>query len=147
MKIAKFLVIIVCVVLVPIAALAIEGKCPLCGMNIEGNENTLYEITFKDGKTQTYCCPHCGLWEHSTGKDTVTSARVKNFISGEWVDAQKAYYLYNSTATPACSPSWIAFEKETEAKMFMKGFGGELYTFEKALKVRGDQPKSMKMAK
>lgn len=26
-------------------------KCPICGMKIEGNENTIYEITFTDGKT------------------------------------------------------------------------------------------------
>ncbi|NTU43432.1 MAG: hypothetical protein HGA78_10390, partial [Nitrospirales bacterium] len=31
-------------------------KCPLCGMNIAGNENTAYEVTMADGKQITYCC-------------------------------------------------------------------------------------------
>ena len=45
------------------------AKCSLCGMNIAGNENTAYEITYTDGTVETYCCPHCGLYEHATKKD------------------------------------------------------------------------------
>ena len=67
-----FLFGILCFTLVlAIAAYAVEmgAKCPLCGMNIAGNENTAYEITYMDGTVETYCCPHCGLYEQATKKE------------------------------------------------------------------------------
>ncbi|MCR4290707.1 MAG: nitrous oxide reductase accessory protein NosL [Candidatus Scalindua sp.] len=115
-------------------------KCPLCGMGIEGNENTDYQITFADGKTVSYLCPHCGLWEHAKHKDKIKSVRARDFISGEWKDVTTMYMLSNSSAVPACSPSWIAFGSKTDVEKFQKGFGGTIYTFEEALKVRGAQP-------
>src|SRR3989304_6452086 len=106
---------------------AAEEKCPLCGMKMEGNENTAYEITTTDGKTTTYCCAHCGLWAHATEKDKVKSARARCFITGEWMDASEMIFLFNSSAVPACSPSWIAFGSKGGAEKFQKGFGGTIY--------------------
>lgn len=126
---------------------AVETKCPLCGMKIEGNENTAYEITFADGKTVTYCCPHCGLWVHTTEKDKVKSARARDFISGEWMDPSKMFFVFNSTAVPACSPSCIAFGKKAEAEKFQRGFSGKVYNFEDVLKERAKLPKGMEMKK
>ncbi|MBI5188797.1 MAG: nitrous oxide reductase accessory protein NosL [Nitrospirae bacterium] len=127
--------------------IAAEEKCPFCGMKMEGNENTAYEITTPDGKTTTYCCPHCGLWVHATEKDKVKSARARCFIMGEWMDASKMVYLFNSSAVPACSPSWIAFGKKGGAEKFQKGFGGTIYTFDEAIKERPKHPKAMEMEK
>lgn len=126
-------------------SLAAGEKCPVCGMNIEGNENTAYEITFTDGKTLTYCCAHCGLWDHATMKAKAKSARTRDFISGEWLDPAKAVFLFNSSAVPACAPSWIAFANKIEADKFQKGFGGKIYTFEVAIKERPKHPRDMEM--
>ena len=115
-------------------------KCPLCGMGIEGNENTDYQITFADGKTVSYLCPHCGLWEHAKHKDNIKSVRARDFISGEWKDVTTMYMLHNSSAVPGCSDSWIAFGSKGDVAKFQKGFGGTIYTFDEALKVRGEQP-------
>ncbi len=122
-------------------------KCPLCGMNISGNENTAMVITMQSGEEVTHCCPHCGLWVLATEKDKVKSAKTRDFISGEWIAPEKAVYLYNSKAVPACSPSWIAFGSKKEAEMFKKGFGGKIYGYEEALKVRAEHPKGMEMPK
>ena len=78
-------------------AMEMAAKCPLCGMNLAGNENTAYEITYKDGTVVTYCCPHCGLYEHATKKDMVKSARARCFISGEWMDPAQATYVFPFT--------------------------------------------------
>ena len=121
------------------------AKCSLCGMNIAGNENTAYEITYTDGTAETYCCPHCGLYEHATKKDSVKSARGRCFISGEWMEPAEATYVFNSSAVPACAPSWIAFGNKDEAEKFQKGFGGTLYSFEEALTERAKMPKGMDM--
>lgn len=124
-------------------AMDMGTKCPLCGMNISGNENTAYEITLNDGVVTTYCCPHCGLYDNAMHKDKVKSARAKDFISGEWMDPAGMTFLFKSTAVPACSPSWIAFGKKEEAEKFQKGFGGTLYNFDEALTERAKMPASM----
>ena len=127
-------------------AMPMAEKCPLCGMNIAGNENTAYEITFVDDYVATYCCPHCGLYEHSLQKDRVKSARARDFISGEWMDPAEMTFIFKSSAVPACAPSWIAFAKKDEAEKFQKGFGGTLYDFSQALMERARMPKGMDMS-
>lgn len=135
------------VLLLAVAAYGAEmaGKCPLCGMNYAGNENTAYELTFTDGKQATYCCPHCGLYVHATETAKVKAARARDFISGEWLAPAEMTFLFQSSAVPACAPSWIAFGKKAEAEKFQKGFGGTIYTFDEALKERAKMPKGMQM--
>jgi nitrous oxide reductase accessory protein NosL len=119
---------VVFVFLFTMAGLAVAAdKCPLCGMNLSGNENTAFVVTMKTGEDVTYCCPHCGLWVMAKEKDKVKSAKARDFISGEWIDASKAVYLFKSKAVPACSPSWIAFGSKKDAERFKKGFGGTIY--------------------
>ncbi len=126
-------------------AAEMADKCPMCGMNIAGNENTAYEITYTDGTTETYCCPHCGLYMHAEKKDAVKSARARDFISGEWMDPAKMTFVFKSSAVPACAPSWIGFADKAEAEKFQKGFGGTVYSFEEALTERAKMPKGMEM--
>ncbi len=126
-------------------AAGMAAKCPLCGMNAAGNENTAYEITFKDGKRATYCCAHCGLYIQATEAAKIKAARTRDFISGEWMNPAEMTFLYKSSAVPACAPSWIAFGKKAEAEKFQKGFGGTIYTFDEALKERAKMSKDMDM--
>jgi len=134
-------------VLAVAGAATAQDKCPLCGMTISGNENTAFVVTMKTGEEVTYCCAHCGLWVLATETDKVQSAKSRDFISGEWIGAEKAVYLYKSKAVPACSPSWIAFGSKKQAEMFKKGFGGKLYDYNAALKARAKEPKGMEMSK
>jgi nitrous oxide reductase accessory protein NosL len=120
-------------------------KCPMCGMNIAGNENTAYEIVYMDGTAETYCCPHCGLYMHATKKESVKSAKARDFVSGEWMDPAQMTFVFKSSAVPACAPSWIAFGDKAEAALFQKGFGGTIYFFEEALTERAKMPKGMEM--
>jgi nitrous oxide reductase accessory protein NosL len=138
------LVAFVVAIAIPAAAGAAE-KCPLCGMNMAGNENTAFVVEKTDGTSVGYCCPHCGLWVLSSEAASVKSAKARDFIGGEWVDAKAAVYVYNSKAVPACAPSWIAFAKKGEAEMFIKGFGGELLSYDEAVAKRGTMPKGMDM--
>lgn len=140
-----FAIALVCIAMVAGVAYAEFGKCHLCGMNLPGNENTAYEVEYEDGKTAELCCPHCGLWVHASDMDKVKGARARDFISGEWMDPAGMYFVFKSKAIPACSPSWIAFAKESEAKKFVKGFGGKVYPFKKAIKERLKHPKGMEM--
>ncbi len=144
MRYAKQAVLFVAVLVWAVSFIGLANaaeKCPLCGMNMAGNENTAYEVTMADGKKVTYCCPHCGLWGQA--KEKVKSAKARDFISGEWMDPYKMVFLSGSTAVPACAPSWIGFGSKAEAEKFKKGFGGTIYSFDEALKERVKQPMGM----
>jgi nitrous oxide reductase accessory protein NosL len=145
----KRLPLIIAIVFVLVAAMTIpaiaQEKCPLCGMNLSGNENTAFVIEKTSGESVTYCCPHCGLWVMAKEADTVKSAMARDFIGGEWINAKDAVYLFNSKAVPACSPSWLAFAKKKEAEMFRKGFGGTIYSYDNAIKKRAEMPEGMTM--
>ncbi|HET6515680.1 MAG TPA: nitrous oxide reductase accessory protein NosL [Thermodesulfovibrionales bacterium] len=145
-RIMPFLTVLVCFIFAMsfvIPAAAAGDRCDSCGMKLSEHVNTEYVITFKDGKTKHYCCPHCGLYVHAEEKANVKSAKARDFISSKWMDPAKMYFLSGSSAVPACSPSWIAFGSKSEAEKFQKGFGGEIYGFEDALKERMKQPKMM----
>ena len=144
---AKIVLLMSIFVFMLVGSALAEEKCPLCGMNIAGNENTAFVVEKKTGETITYCCPHCGLWVAAKEGDSIKSAKTRDFISGEWLDASKAVYLFNSKATPACTPSWISFEKKSEAEMFQKGFEGTIFTYEEALKKRASMPEGMETMK
>ena len=138
------LLLFVLILAVAIPAIAQE-KCPLCGMNNAEHQNTAFVVETTSGESVTYCCPHCGLWVMAKEADTVKSAKARDFISGQWVNAKDAFYVFNSKAVPACSPSWIAFAKKKEAEMFKKGFGGEVLSYDAAIKKRAAMPKGMEM--
>lgn len=87
------------------------------------------------------------MWVHAADKAKVKSARARDFISGEWMDPSKMFFVFNSTAVPACAPSWIAFGKKAEAEKFQKGFGGKVFSFDEAIKERPKHPKGMEMKK
>jgi nitrous oxide reductase accessory protein NosL len=146
MKKLSFLTILLFVVIVAVAMPAVaQEKCPLCGMNVAEHQNTAFVVEKTSGESVTYCCPHCGLWIMAKEADTVKSAKARDFISGEWVNAKDAVYVFHSKAVPACSPSWIAFAKKKEAEMFKKGFGGEVLSYDAAIKKRETMPKGMEM--
>lgn len=146
-KIIPFAILVVTALLAVTAyAMEMAEKCPLCGMNIAGNENTAYELSFTNGTVATYCCAHCGLYAQAMAKGEIKSARARDFISGEWQDPATMTFLFKSSAVPACAPSWIAFGKKSEAEKFQKGFGGTVYGFEEALEVRAMMPKGMEMS-
>ena len=145
MKNVKTVVIALAVLLVLAVAVAAtaQDKCPICGMSISDHQNTAFVVTMKTGEEVHYCCAHCGLWVLATDKDKVQSAKTRDFISGEWLGAEKAVYLYKSKAVPSCAPSWIAFGSKKQAEMFKKGFGGTIYDYEAALKRRAKDPENM----
>ncbi len=113
-------------------------KCLICGMDLSKFPHTRYTVTSQNGKTTATCGVQCGLLlQLNLGKD-FKSALATDFISAHPIQADKAVYLYKSSAVPDMSPGFIAFGNETQAKNFQKGFGGDLLKFEDALKLRAE---------
>lgn len=109
------------------------GSCGLCGTEITAGSN-LFEIKYKNGTTQTYGCPACGLtMMHSP---EVASAQTMDFLSRKMLDAKNAYYLKDTEVGYCCEPHWLSFETKENAEKFAKGFGGKVLSYQQAIKAK-----------
>lgn len=115
-----------------------KGKqCPICGKEMQTKSAKFY-VVYKDGKKDSFGCPHCGLSEINKGN--VKSAEATDFLRGKRIDADKAFYLKGSEFGTCCAPYWLTFSSREEAEKFSKGFEGTVLTYEEALKDPDVQP-------
>lgn len=143
MKMSKVLAIMLSMLFVfAMASASFAGAkdvCPKCGKEIQ-TENAKFYIVFKDGKKESYGCPHCGLSEINANPDKVKSAMATDFLRGKKIDAKSAFYLKGSSFGTCCEPYWLTFSSKDEAEKFSKGFGGTVMTYDEALKDKDVQP-------
>jgi len=123
------------------------GLCQVCQRPLHAE--TFYQVRLKDGRTETVCCPRCGL-RFQEGRDDVAATRVADFASGKLLEARDALYVEGSKQRLCCSPdvarrdpaggqvvltwdrclpSLVAFEKREDAEEFRKREGGVLRTY------------------
>lgn len=115
-----------------------KGKtCSKCGKEIQ-TENARFYAVYKDGRKESFGCPHCGLSE--VNKGDVKSAKATDFLRGKKIAAKKAFYLKGSEFGTCCAPYWLSFSSKDEAEKFSKGFGGTVMTYDEALKDKDLQP-------
>jgi NosL len=112
------------------------NMCALCGTEISAEKN-VFVLKFKDGTTQTYGCPLCGLT--MMGGLGVVSADTQDFLSKRMVKAETAYYLMDTEIGFCCEPHWLSFASKQQAEKFSLGFGGQVLTYEEALKYKHHQ--------
>jgi hypothetical protein len=119
--------------------------CQLSGRLIHPHMLTSVRV---NGKKLYACCARCALtYEQQTGKQ-VEIISVTDYISGQQIDAHKAYFVSDSQVEPCsspslqreeggipyfrlfdrCSPSLIAFALQDQARAFVDERGGALTT-------------------
>ena len=96
-------------------ALAAETRCAECGMTVMMDSKYTSKIT--QGEATLYFCDIGDLFMHLKKKNMKDArAEVKDFTTGEWIDARKAYYVSSSKkfSTPM---GWgiAAFKDRNEA--------------------------------
>lgn len=141
MKMSKVLVVMLSMLFAFTTASAVfagaKDVCPKCGKEIQ-TQNAKFYVVYKDGKKESFGCPHCGLSE--VNKGNVKSAKATDFLRGKKIDAEKAFYLKGSSFGTCCEPYWLSFGTKEDAEKFSKGFGGTVMTYEEALKDKDVQP-------
>ncbi|RMH81335.1 MAG: DeoR/GlpR transcriptional regulator [Acidobacteria bacterium] len=113
----------------------IEEQTPHCAYCTKPIEKRL-EFTYrlKRGKIVRACCAHCGLLLYKDFKEEdIQACMTWDFINFKPISCFSAWYVINSSATPCCSPSAIAFASREDAEKFSKGFGGIVEDFERAI--------------
>lgn len=132
-------------------SLSVEKQrwCPLCGMDLEVYRKTSHRHTFKDGRQEAYCSFHCAAIVYQEKKDQIVKTEVADFVTGEFFDANKAYYLVGSDLPGVMTVvSKKAFSSSDDAKRFQKEHGGSIVGFKEALAMAlADLPKDKEMLK
>lgn len=107
-------------------------ECVFCGHSIQ--ERLAYRLILSNNKVEVACCAHCGLLRHQQLGDQVLQAISYDFLRQTTISAPLAWYVMDTSVhIGCCQPQVLTFEIREHADMFVKGFGGNVYTFHEAM--------------
>jgi len=116
----------------PVFSAEREG-CLLCGMYLSDYSHVKYTIVDTEGKTYVTCGVQCGLILTLNLKGKFKSATLTDLFSHKSVASEKGWYVFKSSVITDMAPGLIGFADKSQAENFIKGFGGELLTYQQAL--------------
>jgi copper chaperone NosL len=110
-----------------------KDKCPVCGMFVVKYPDFLAEILFKDGSsaffdgTKDMFKYYFNLKKYQPSKNSsdIDSIFVTNYYNLTLIDGLPAYYVLGSDIYGPMGRELIPFEKEADAKEFMKDHQGK----------------------
>jgi copper chaperone NosL len=111
-------------------------NCPYCGMDRHMYSHSRMLVAYEDGTEVGLCSLHCLALDLALNLDKTPKAiHVGDFGTKKLIDAEQAFWVIGGTKPGVMSKraKW-AFEKKADAEAYAQQNGGELGTFETALK-------------
>jgi len=105
----------------------------LCGMYLPQYSHVKYTIVDTSGKKYVTCGVQCGLLLTLNLKKRFKSATMTDLFSHRSVASENGWYVFKSSIITDMAPGLIGFADKSQAEKFIKGFGGELLTYQQAL--------------
>jgi copper chaperone NosL len=110
-----------------------KDKCPVCGMFVSMFADWNARMEFKDSTHAVFDGAKCMFKYHlnmekydpSKNKNEVTAVSVKDYFSRTSIDALRAFYVIWSDVYGPMGHEPIPFEKEEDAKKFLKRHKGK----------------------
>lgn len=110
-----------------------RDKCPVCGMFVAKYPDFVARIAFKDGsfaffdgaKDMFKYYFSLSKYNPKVRSTDIDSIRVTDYYRLSYIDGLKAYYVQGSDVYGPMGKELIPFEKEGEAKEFMKDHKGK----------------------
>ena len=110
-----------------------KDKCPVCGMFVSMFPDWSARIEFKDLTYSTFDGAKCmskfylnvKKYSPTKNKNDLTSISVKDYYSKTSIDAHQAFYVIWSDVYGPMGNEPIPFEKEADAKKFLKEHKGK----------------------
>ncbi len=141
--------IMMCLLFTGVAAAATETienpkVCTQCGMDRAASARSRMLLVYDDGTKVGVCSLHCAAEEikHNKGKQ-LKSLMVADYSSKELIDVKTASWVVGGRMNGGMnSPAKWAFAKEEDARKFVKENGGEITTFDLALKAANEELES-----
>ena len=110
--------------------------CAYCGMDRGQFAHSRMLIVYNDGSQVAVCSLHCAAVDSAVNLDkTPKSIQVADFGTKNLIDAEKAFWVIGGTKPGVMSKraKW-AFADKADAEGFIKVNGGQLATFDEAMK-------------
>ncbi|HXX80584.1 MAG TPA: nitrous oxide reductase accessory protein NosL [Thermodesulfovibrionales bacterium] len=100
--------------------------CSECGMTVNPDSKFSVELVTTNGKKMFFCDIGDMLRHFRSDRETLKTIYVKDYISGGWIDGEKALYVLNKRFSTPMSWNIAAFSSESEAKKWGSpvGFSG-----------------------
>ncbi len=95
------------------------ARCVVCGMDVNMMPKFTSQLKLKDGKHVYTESPKHAIQYFLKNKDKVSQIWVKDFSTGKWIDAKRAYYV--AVDEGPMGPDLVAFRSMVKAKKFAKG--------------------------
>lgn len=117
-----------------------KDKCPVCGMFVYKYPDWTAQIIFKDGSVVFFdgvkdmAKYYLNIQKYAPSRKTsdIAALYVNDYYSLKPIDAKKAFYVIGSDVYGPMGKELIPFQKEAEAKEFMKDHKGvRILTFQK----------------
>ena len=124
-----------------------KDKCPVCGMFVAKYPDFLAQIVFKDGsalffdgaKDMFKCYLNLKKYHPSKKQSDIDSIYVNDYYGLTFIDGFEAFYVVGSDIYGPMGRELIPFEKEADAREFMKDHKGN-----RVLKLIGVTPDILK---
>jgi copper chaperone NosL len=109
-----------------------KDKCPVCGMFVAKYPDWIATLMFKDGTLRYFDGPKdlfkflLDIKQYAPGKGQSDVDRffVNDYYAVRQIDGREAFYVLGSDVYGPMGKELIPFEKETEARGFLKDHGG-----------------------
>jgi copper chaperone NosL len=110
-----------------------KDKCPVCGMFVAKYPDFVAQVLFKDGSyavfdgTKDMFKYYLNFGKHNPSKNAadIDSIYVTDYYSLVLTEGLKAYYVVGSNVFGPMGKELIPFEKEADAKEFMRDHAGK----------------------
>ena len=113
-----------------------HASCKYCGMDRKTFAHSRIFIEYDDGTTEGTCSLHCAAIDFAVNIDkTPRAIRVGDYNTKNLIDTEKAFWIIGGSKMGVMTnrAKW-AFEKKEDAERFIMENGGELATFNEAMK-------------
>lgn len=93
-----------------------DTLCSECGMTVNPDSKFSTEAITAEGKKLFFCDIGDMLRHFRSDRGKLKTAYVKDYMSGGWIDGEKAFYVLDKRFSTPMSWSIAAFLKESEAR-------------------------------
>lgn len=106
--------------------------CVFCNRKVD--DRLSYRLILHSNRVESTCCAHCGLLRHKQLGDQVIQAICHDFFFNTTISVATAWFVTDTTLDiGCCQPQVLTFGKRGHAEGFVKGFGGSILSFSKAM--------------
>lgn len=118
--------------------------CVICNMQVKDDAYATQIVT-KDGKSLKFDDIGCmNKWKEENGKDNIGMDYVRDYNDKEWVEFNKATYVYDSSIRTPMTYGIVSFKDKQSAEAFIQEQGvGTLLSADDLAKHSWQQSKEM----